>query len=34
MGKTDPGSNRWFLLGARIPTYDANIFRASLTYTF
>jgi hypothetical protein len=34
MGKTDPGSNRWFFLGAQIPSYDANIFRASLTYTF
>ncbi|HYN05395.1 MAG TPA: MtrB/PioB family outer membrane beta-barrel protein [Vicinamibacteria bacterium] len=34
MGKTDPGSNRWFFLGAQVPSYDANIFRASLTYTF
>ena len=29
-----PGANRWFFLGARIPSYDADIFRASLTYTF
>jgi hypothetical protein len=34
MGRIDPGSNRWFFLGATIPSYDANIFRASLTYTF
>jgi predicted porin len=34
MGRTDPGSNRWFFLGAQIPSYDADIFRASLTYTF
>lgn len=34
MGKTDPGSNRWFFLGAQVPSYDADIFRASLTYTF
>jgi len=34
MGRTDPGSNRWFFLGAQVPSYDANIFRASLTYTF
>jgi hypothetical protein len=34
MGRVDPGSNRWFFLGARVPSYDANIFRASLTYTF
>ena len=34
MGKIDPGSNRWFFLGAQVPSYDANIFRASLTYTF
>lgn len=34
MGHVDPGSNRWFFLGARIPSYDADIFRASLTYTF
>jgi hypothetical protein len=30
----DPGSNRWFFLGARVPSYDADIFRASVTYTF
>jgi hypothetical protein len=34
MGRVDPVSNRWFFLGARVPSYDANIFRASLTYTF
>jgi hypothetical protein len=34
MGRIDPGANRWFFLGARVPSYDANIFRASLTYTF
>ena len=34
MGRIDPGSNRWFFLGAQIPSYDADIFRASLTYTF
>ncbi len=34
MGHVDPGANRWFFLGARVPSYDANIFRASLTYTF
>jgi MtrB/PioB family decaheme-associated outer membrane protein len=30
----DPGANRWFFLGARIPSYDADIFRVSLTYKF
>jgi len=34
MGRIDPGSNRWFFLGARVPSYDADILRASLTYTF
>ncbi len=34
MGRVDPGANRWFFLGANIPSYDANIFRASVTYTF
>jgi hypothetical protein len=34
MGTTDPGSNRWFFLGAQVPSYDANVYRASLTYTF
>ncbi len=34
MGRVDPGSNRWFFLGARIPSYDADIFRVGLTYTF
>ncbi len=33
-GRVDPGANRWFFLGATIPSYDANIFRASVTYTF
>jgi hypothetical protein len=30
----DPGANRWFFLGARVPSYDADIFRVGLTYTF
>lgn len=34
MGRVDPGANRWFWLGARIPSYDADVFRASLTYSF
>ena len=34
MGRVDPGSNRWFFLGAQVPSYDANIFRASVTYSF
>ena len=34
MGRIDPGANRWFFLGAQVPSYDANIFRASLTYSF
>jgi hypothetical protein len=34
MGRVDPGANRWFFLGARVPAYDANIFRASVTYRF
>ncbi len=34
MGKVDPGANRWFFLGAQVPSYDANILRAALTYTF
>jgi hypothetical protein len=34
MGKIDPGANRWFFLGARVPSYDADILRASVTYTF
>ncbi len=34
MGRVDPGANRWFFLGANIPSYDANIFRASVTYSF
>ena len=34
MGRVDPGANRWFFLGASIPSFDANIFRASVTYTF
>jgi hypothetical protein len=34
MGHVDPGANRWFFLGARVPSYDADVFRASFTYTF
>jgi hypothetical protein len=34
MGHVDPGANRWFLLGAQVPSYDANIFRVSLSYRF
>jgi MtrB/PioB family decaheme-associated outer membrane protein len=34
MGRVDPGANRWFFLGAQVPSYDANIFRASVTYSF
>lgn len=34
MGRVDPGSNRWFFLGARVPAYDVNVFRAELTYRF
>jgi hypothetical protein len=34
MGRTDPGSNRWFFLGAQVPSYDADIFRVSVTYKF
>ena len=34
MGRTDPGSNRWFFLGAQVPSYDANIFSVSLSYRF
>ncbi len=34
MGHVDPGANRWFFLGARIPSYNTDVFRASLTYTF
>ena len=34
MGQIDPGSNRWFFLGAGMPSYNADIFRASLTYRF
>jgi hypothetical protein len=34
MGRVDPGANRWFFLGARVPSYDANVFRASLSYRF
>jgi hypothetical protein len=34
MGRTDPGSNRWFFLGAQVPSYNADIFRASVTYKF
>jgi hypothetical protein len=34
MGRVDPGANRWFLLGASVPSYDADIFRVALTYKF
>jgi len=34
MGRVDPGANRWFFLGAQVPSYDANIFRAALSYRF
>jgi hypothetical protein len=34
MGRVDPGANRWLFLGVRVPSYDANIFRASVTYNF
>jgi hypothetical protein len=34
MGRTDPGSNRWFFLGARVPSYDADVLRAAHTNTF
>jgi hypothetical protein len=34
MGHVDPGANRWFFLGAQVPSYDADIFRFALTYTF
>jgi MtrB/PioB family decaheme-associated outer membrane protein len=34
MGHVDPGANRWFFLGAQVPSYDANIFRVSLSYRF
>jgi hypothetical protein len=34
MGRVDPGANRWFFLGAQVPSYDADIFRASVTYKF
>jgi hypothetical protein len=34
MGRVDPGANRWFFLGAQVPSYDANIFRAAFTYRF
>jgi hypothetical protein len=34
MGHVDPGANRWFFLGAGVPSYNADIFRVSLSYTF
>ena len=34
MGRVDPGGNRWLFLGAGVPSYDANIFRAEVGYTF
>ena len=34
MGHVDPGANRWFFLGASVPSYNADIFRLSFTYRF
>jgi hypothetical protein len=34
MGHVDPSANRWLFLGAQVPSYDADIFRVALTYTF
>ena len=34
MGLADPGANRWMLLGASVPGYNANIFRAAIQYKF
>jgi MtrB/PioB family decaheme-associated outer membrane protein len=34
MYSVDPGANKSLFLGARIPSYDANVYRASITYTF
>jgi len=34
MGLADPGANKWLFLGASVPNYDANIFRAAVRYTF
>jgi len=34
MALSDPGANKWMFLGASVPSYDANIFRASIRYTF
>ena len=34
MGHVDPGANRWFFLGASVPSYNADIFRLSFTYHF
>jgi hypothetical protein len=34
MGRVDPGANRWFFLGAQVPSYNADIFRVALTYKF
>ena len=34
MGHVDPGANRWFFLGAQVPSYNADIFRVALTYKF
>jgi len=34
MGHVDPGANRWIFLGARVPSYNADILRASFTYSF
>jgi hypothetical protein len=34
MGRVDPGANRWFFLGAAVPSYNADMFRVALTYKF
>jgi hypothetical protein len=34
MGHVDRGANRGFFLGAQVPSYDADIFRASLNDRF
>ena len=34
MGRVDPGANRWFFLGAQVPSYNADMFRVALTYKF
>jgi MtrB/PioB family decaheme-associated outer membrane protein len=34
MALDDPGANKWMLLGASVPSYNANIFRAAINYRF